>query len=103
MLEDPENTPLSEDVSIVESSGLFDPVWYLSNYPALPDPLAHFCGEGWRQGHRPNPYFDPVWYARTYGGEFLHDENPLLHYIRRGERENAWPSMHFDPEWYRDE
>jgi hypothetical protein len=94
------------DVSIVDFSGLFDRDWYVANHPeasAQPDPLLHFCQDGWRQGLQPNPYFHPAWYAKTYGAEFLPDENPLLHYIRRGERENAWPSPHFDPEYYREQ
>lgn len=95
------------EASIVESSGLLDRAWYLASYPEVRaqgvNPVEHFCGEGWRLGFRPNPYFYPDWYARTYGSEFLPQENPLLHYIRRGESENAWPSPHFDPEWYRNE
>lgn len=93
-------------VSVVESSGLFDREWYVARYPEAcerEDALGHFCREGWRQGFQPNPYFHTAWYAKTYGAEFLPDENPLLHYIRVGERENAWPSPHFDPEWYRAE
>jgi hypothetical protein len=106
MTEHLENHPQRLDVSIIDSSGLFDRDWYLANYPELgeqADPLIHFCRDGWRLGFQPNPYFHPAWYTKTYGAEFLPDENPLLHYIRRGERENAWPSPHFDPEWYRDE
>jgi hypothetical protein len=101
-----ENPQQYSDVSIVDSSGLFDRDWYLRSYPEVTergDPLVHFCEEGWRQGLQPNPYFDLAWYVKTYNAEFAPNENPLLHYIRRGERENAWPSPHFDPEWYRDE
>ena len=91
-------------MNIVASSGLFERKWYAASHPeSLPDPVVHFCRDGWRQGLQPNPYFDPAWYAKTYGAELGPDENPLLHYIRRGERENAWPSPHFDPEWYREQ
>jgi hypothetical protein len=106
LTEHPESRPQSLDVSVVDSSGLFDRDWYVASDPEAgqqANPLVHFCRHGWRRGLQPNPYFDPAWYAKTYGGEFLPDENPLLHYIRRGERENAWPSPHFDPEWYRDQ
>jgi hypothetical protein len=93
------------DASAVDSSGLFDAKWYRAAHADAMDgeeSLIHFCRDGWRQGLNPNPYFHVAWYAKTYGHEFLPDENPLLHYIRAGERENAWPSPHFDPEWYRD-
>ena len=106
MTEDRENSSQHFDLSIVDSSGLFDRDWYLGSYPEAAkqaDALSHFCGQGWRQGLAPNAYFDPAWYTKTYASEFLPDENPLLHYIRRGEQENAWPSPHFDPQWYRDE
>jgi hypothetical protein len=101
-----ENNAQGLDVSVIDSSGLFDRDWYLASYPEVDqqaDPLIHFCRDGWRHGLQPNPYFHPAWYAKTYGAELLPDENPLLHYIRVGERENAWPSPHFDPEWYRDQ
>lgn len=106
MTDHAENRQRPFHVSIVDSSGLFDFDWYVARYAeecAQADPLIHFCEKGWRLGLQPNPYFHPAWYAKTYGAEFLPDENPLLHYIRLGERENAWPSPHFDPEWYRGE
>jgi len=93
------------DQAVIEASGLFDREWYAVTYAASlgdAEPLSHFCGPGWRQGFKPNPYFDPAWYAETYADELQPDENPLGHYIRSGERDNLWPSPHFDTEWYRD-
>ena len=49
------------DYVIVESSPLFDPVWYLEHNPDVrrkkKDPVWHYCRYGWKEGRLPNPCF----------------------------------------------
>ena len=53
-------------VGQVHASGLFDPVWYLENYPdvraAGVDPALHFARYGHREGRSPGPNFDSARY-----------------------------------------
>ncbi|MCB1540521.1 MAG: glycosyltransferase [Rhodoblastus sp.] len=50
----------------VRASGLFDPVWYLENYPDVRtagiDPALHFARYGHREGRSPGPNFDSARY-----------------------------------------
>jgi hypothetical protein len=89
----------------LDLSGLFDAAWYLIENPDVRsaglDPLSHFCGEGWRERRKPNPYFDPTWYLDQYPDVRAAVMNPLLHYLRHGDREGRRPIRHFDPAWYR--
>ena len=87
-------------------SGLFDPAWYLAEYPDVAasgsDAAAHYLHAGWHEARWPNPYFDPGHYAQTNPDVALAGLNPVLHYIAIGEPERRTPSAFFDTGWYAD-
>jgi hypothetical protein len=95
----------SDEAAELDTSGLFDPAWYLGVYPdvgqAELDPLVHFVRHGWQEGRKPNPYFDPAWYLTANPDVVEAAVNPLLHYLRHGDLEGRRPIAHFDPDWYR--
>ena len=99
-----EPMPTNSETPLIVGSGLFDERFYLVEAPggltAGFGPIAHFIGDGWRQGRRPNPYFDPLWYRDRYLSD-RPDTNPLVHYITGGEAEGCRPICFFDPAWYR--
>src|SRR4051812_26509521 len=66
----PADDQRSEQMQIVEASGLFDTEYYLSSNPDVEEagvhPLEHFFDAGYLEGRRPNFYFDPSWYLDRY-------------------------------------
>jgi hypothetical protein len=90
---------MSKEAAELDATGLFDAD--STAYPDIPaaatDPLAHFCGFGWREGRRPNPWFEPAWYLAANADVRKSGLNPLLHYSRHGEVEGRRPSPLFDP------
>jgi len=78
----------------LEASGLFDPVWYVSEYPDAAwtglAPLRHFLGYGLDLGRRPGPGFDPVFYATE--NPDIGTELPLRHYLLHGRAEGRMPN-----------
>ncbi len=99
-------TTLTE-ARLVAASGLFNPVWYLTQNPdvmaAGRDPLEHYLRSGSAEGRRPNLAFDPVWYREQYPDVAAAGIEPLAHYIKRGSAEGRRPSPHFDPVSYREQ
>jgi len=92
----PDPVLLSATGSAIELASLvFDPVWYVAQYPdvgaAGVDPVQHFMRNGFAEGRNPNPYFDGAWYARTYPDVAAHGENPFVHYVFYGAREGRRP------------
>ena len=95
---------------LVRRSQLFDPAWYLAEYPDVAssglDPLRHFLSRGRREGRNPSAAFDTADYMKRYPDVARAGMNPLVHYLRRGRREGreirpAAPRPHpadFDPE-----
>lgn len=78
-----------ETMQAIIASGLFDPVYYLTEHPDLAgraiDPLQHYVALGEYQGRWPNPCFNPEFYRnRHLGGDTSF--NALRHYIEAGER-----------------
>jgi O-antigen biosynthesis protein len=75
----------------IKRSGLFDPVYYLLNYPdvrqADVDPLMHFIKFGWKEGKNPSAYFDITFYLHKYPDVEENNVNPLYHYINYGKKE----------------
>ena len=86
-------------------SGLFDPAFYLAQYPDVAeagiDPLSHYLShgvvEGWR---KPNLYFDPAFYLQQNPDVAASGVNPLLHYLLDGFREGREPSPEFSGRLY---
>lgn len=76
------------DYAIVKESGLFQPEWYLAQYPEVKyagrDPLEHYLTQGVWEGKKPNPDFDALWYVAKYKSVFNLGLHPLLHYILYG-------------------
>jgi glycosyltransferase involved in cell wall biosynthesis len=86
-------------------SGLFDPAFYLAQYPDVAeagiDPLSHYLShgvvEGWR---KPNLYFDTAFYLQQNPDVAASGVNPLLHYLLDGFREGREPSPEFSGRLY---
>jgi hypothetical protein len=94
---------LSQDISAIRKTGLFDAIWYKRRYPDIEDagmsPAAHYAAHGEREDRAPNPWFDPAWYRLTHG--LTPQDRPLFHYVSVGEARGLRPSPNFDPIWYR--
>lgn len=89
---------------LIEKSHLFDPVWYLKQYPDIKNahitPLKHFYFFGIQEGRNPNPYFNTNWYLSEYPDIARSDLNPLAHYLLHGVLEGRNPNPHFHTGWY---
>lgn len=78
-------------LAIVQSSGFFDPEWYLARYSDVrksgQDPALHFLTTGAREWRDPGPHFNTAHYFRMYPDIAEGGLNPLLHYLQAGWRE----------------
>lgn len=114
-LTSPVLTPVADDVflslqggdaaeTLLRPSGLFDENYYALHsgdvLDAGAEPLAHYCGHGWREGRRPGLYFDNGWYCATNPDVERMGVNPLAHYLIVGEVACRCPVVFFDPGWY---
>jgi glycosyltransferase involved in cell wall biosynthesis/SAM-dependent methyltransferase len=88
----------------VRAAGVFDPTWYLEQYPDVArgrlDPLWHFASRGSAQGRDPNPMFDTRWYKSTYPDVVEIGVDPLVHFVDHGAAEGRDPSPRFDTRFY---
>ncbi|MBY5935552.1 glycosyltransferase [Tateyamaria omphalii] len=88
----PATTP--EDIDVIRGSDLFDPVWYLTEYPDVAllkiDPVQHYLWLGARLGRNPSPSFDGMSYLAANTDVAEAGVNPLLHYLRSGKAEGRW-------------
>ena len=79
------------DKRLVKKTTLFDPAYYLSQYPdvrhADMDPLTHFMKAGWKERRNPSAVFDTAFYLESYTDVAINGMNPLVHYIRFGANE----------------
>ncbi|MCI4677908.1 glycosyltransferase [Rhodoblastus acidophilus] len=79
---------LREIRNTIEQSQLFDPVWYLENYPDAAsedlDPLGHYIRVGAGELRDPNRRFSARRYAASNVADPYARANPLLHFIERG-------------------
>jgi FkbM family methyltransferase len=79
------------DERLVRASPLFDPAWYLAEYPDVAaaglDPLEHFLTRGRREGRNPSAAFDTAAYMTRYPDVARSGLNPLAHYLRKGRKE----------------
>ncbi|MGB5685977.1 MAG: hypothetical protein WBM35_09205, partial [Candidatus Electrothrix sp.] len=80
---------------VIVRSGLFDPKFYLREYPDVffqdIDPLIHYCKAGWKENRKPNASFDPEQYKEIYQIAAASEVNPLLHSLdnRKADRKNT--------------
>ncbi len=90
---------LKKDYWIIKFSKLFDPAYYLKQYPdvrkADVDPIEHYVLYGWKEGRNPNPSFDTRYYLENNPDVAQSCINPFLHYILYGakERRKTIPSF----------
>ncbi len=79
------------DYWTIKKSGLFDPVYYLTNYPdvrrANIDPVMHYIQYGWKEGRNPSADFITNFYINSYQDVKKAKINPLWHYIYYGNKE----------------
>ena len=95
----------SSDVrKLIQDSGLFDEVYYISQCAEEPaakdDPIGHYLRVGTTQGKNPNPFFDTSWCLETHADLSANNLNPLVHYILYGSREGRATSREFDAGFY---
>lgn len=81
-----------KNLALIRKSPLFDPKWYMRNYPdvatAKADPAKHYLRFGATEGRKPGPEFDTQWYLDNYPDVAGSGMNPLVHFIRFGRAEN---------------
>lgn len=82
---------LSQDMSLLYTSELFDADWYLETYSDVKknsiDPAEHYLLYGAKEGRKPSPYFDGKWYLQANPDVASENTNPLVHYIKFGRDE----------------
>lgn len=82
---------LSQDMSLLYTSELFDADWYLETYSDVQkdsiDPAEHYLLYGANEGRKPSPYFDGKWYLQANPDVASENTNPLIHYIKFGREE----------------
>jgi len=85
-------------------SGLFDPVFYLKQYPDVAaagvNPLSHYLAYGATERRKPNPYFDAAYYLQQNPDVDASGTDPLLHYLHEGFREGREPGPEFSGRLY---
>lgn len=85
-------------------SGIFDPAFYLAEYPDVADagvnPLLHYLACGAREGRKPNPYFDAAYYVQNNPDVAASGADPLVHYLLEGFREGREPGPKFSGRLY---
>jgi hypothetical protein len=78
---------LPRDLREMEASGVFDPSWYVDNYPDVArsglDPLRHYALIGAAQGWDPGPRFSTDFYLEN-NPDVSRGTNALLHFLRHG-------------------
>jgi glycosyltransferase involved in cell wall biosynthesis len=78
------------------SLGLFDPEWYVIQYPDVAaegmDPFRHYLLHGYQEARNPGPQFDTVFYHNSNPDVVAAGTNPLLHYLVDGRKEGRPPN-----------
>ncbi len=81
-----------EDLSLLESSALFDATWYAGTYADVRlsdlDPAVHYLRIGAPLGRNPSARFDAKAYEQTYPEALGFHGGALLHYLKAGTREH---------------
>ncbi len=91
MRNSPAEPPSTSDQELLAHSNLFDPAFYLEQYPDVAaagvDPVQHYLDYGADEGRRPHPAFDGAWYLLKNPDVHHTGLNPLVHYLRKGAAE----------------
>ncbi|MFH1556200.1 MAG: hypothetical protein ABII76_15265 [Pseudomonadota bacterium] len=85
----------SADLRLLRSSRLFDPKWYLEQYPDIArmkvDPVRHYLLHGAGEGRDPGPFFSTSDYYALHRDLRREGQNPLVHYLRSGKHDDGPP------------
>lgn len=86
---------LSEDIELIKASGLFDSIWYTTEYPDVKhlgqDPIEHYLRFGAHLHRNPSPKFDTHYYLTSNPDVAAAGMNPLTHYATFGAKEGRPP------------
>lgn len=86
---------LSEDIELIKASGLFDSIWYTTEYPDVKhlgqDPIEHYLRFGAQLHRNPSPKFDTHYYLTSNPDVAAAGLNPLTHYMTFGAKEGRAP------------
>lgn len=89
---------------LVRKSGLFDPAFYLEQYPDVAaagvDPLHHYLTKGFTYLRPPGPLFDRNYYLHQVPDLDETVANPLVHYLTCGRYTGLRPNLLVDPDYY---
>jgi hypothetical protein len=94
---------VSEDeaIALISASPLFDPNWYLAQYPDVANagvsPALHYVREGSLRKRKPSIFFDPEYYLGQNPAAAASRVNPLVHYLKIGQHEGYKPLAVLDP------
>ena len=76
---------LQRDVQLLHQSDLFDPEWYLTEYPDIArssvDPAEHYLRFGAHEGRDPGPLFSTNAYRHDHPEAERSGINPLVHFL----------------------
>lgn len=82
---------ISQLVTLIKESGLFEEKWYLRQYRDVGelriDPVEHYLRWGAEMGRDPSPRFNSLAYLRSHPDVAKARLNPLVHYVKYGRRE----------------
>ncbi len=97
--------PSSDDCRLLESSDLFDAVWYWKRYPEVAEsgllPVEHYLRIGWREEKDPSPRFSTFYYLTVNKDVAARGRNPLLHYLNHGQKEHRKTApAELPPRWF---
>jgi hypothetical protein len=88
--------PEAEQVELIRSSGLFDPVWYVLEHPAVVasslDPALHYLRHGVEDSLDPSPTFSTRQFLRDHPDVAASGQNPLVAHLLRDGRPADQPS-----------
>ncbi len=81
-----------KNVELIQSSDLFDKIWYTKQYPDAENhpygAAGHYLEKGFELRASPSPSFNGKWYLQTYKDVNNVGMNPLFHYLKFGKNEN---------------
>lgn len=89
---------MRKHIKLLKASPLFDPDWYLEQYPDLQssnkakrNPAWHYVECGGFESRNPSDAFDSDWYLTQNPDVEKEGTNPLVHFILNGKAEGRLP------------